>query len=225
MWNEEVHWSGRFHVCSVDSYWYLIWILYRKLDFNLLLLKVVYCQTRTDLYRGFLRHLKSLSDTCLKIFKNGKTQVPLFLHDVKTHDKNVSLCDNIPNRSKFFLLTLELSLISKTCSLSIQCMKTLWTYPVLSTVYISTIQYTVDIWMVEKNRSIEARLTLALKNQVLKVMKSHLMRAWIERNKFFSRSSLSVQTPDASRWHPKIRKKMKKKWKITNCLSKNRSGD
>ena len=116
MWNEEVHWSGRFHVCSVDSYWYLIWILYRKLDFNLLLLKVVYCQTRTDLYRGFLRHLKSLSDTCLKIFKNGKTQVPLFLHDVKTHDKNVSLCDNIPNRSQFFLLTLELSLISKTCS-------------------------------------------------------------------------------------------------------------
>ena len=116
MWNEEVHWSGRFHVCSVDSYWYLIWILYRKLDFNLLLLKVIYCQTRTDLYRGFLRHLKSLSDTCLKIFKNGKTQVPLFLHDVKTHDKNVSLCDNIPNRSQLFLLTLELSLISKTCS-------------------------------------------------------------------------------------------------------------
>ena len=112
MWNEEVHWSGRFHVCSVDSYWYLIWILYRKLDFNLLLLKVIYCQTRTDLYRGFLRHLKSLSDTCLKIFKNGKTQVPLFLHDVKTHDKNVSLCDNIPNRSQLFLLTLELSLIS-----------------------------------------------------------------------------------------------------------------
>ena len=114
--------------------------LYRKLDFNLLLLKVVYCQTRTDLFRGFLRHLKSLSDTCLKIFKNGKTQVPLFLHDVKTHDKNVSLCDNIPNRSQFFLLTLELSLISKTCSLSIQCMKTLWTHPVLSVVYISTIQ-------------------------------------------------------------------------------------
>ena len=135
MWNEEVHWSGRFHVCSVDSYWYLIWILYRKLDFNLLLLKVVYCQTRTDLYRGFLRHLKSLSDTCLKIFKNGKTQVPLFLHDVKTHDKNVSLCDNIPNRSQLFLLTLELSLISKTCSLSIQCMKTLWTSCTVSGVH------------------------------------------------------------------------------------------
>ena len=145
MWNEEVHWSGRFHVCSVDSYWYLIWILYRKLDFNLLLLKVVYCQTRTDLYRGFLRHLKSLSDTCLKIFKNGKTQVPLFLHDVKTHDKNVSLCDNIPNRSQFFLLTLELSLISKTCR------SNAWKHcghPVLSVVYISTIQWHVEVLLV-----------------------------------------------------------------------------